>query len=38
MKEGHQFVRTTSEKELFEERDFNKTYLVERLSGIGVNR
>ena len=38
MKEGHQFVRATSEKELFEECDFNKTYLVERLSGIGVDR
>jgi glycosyltransferase involved in cell wall biosynthesis len=32
---GHRFVRSTSEKELFEECDFNKTYLVERLSGIG---
>jgi hypothetical protein len=35
---GHRFVRSTSEKELFEECDFNKTYLVERLSGIGVDR
>lgn len=38
MQEGHQFVRATSEKEFFEEADFNKTYLVERLSGIGVDR
>ena len=35
---GHQFVRSTFEKEFFEEGDFNKTYLVERLSGIGVDR
>ena len=38
MQEGHQFVQATSEKELFEECDFNQTYLVERLSGIGVDR
>lgn len=38
MHEGHRFLRSTSEKEFFEETDFNKTYLVERLSGIGVDR
>jgi hypothetical protein len=38
MHEGHQFVRATSEKELFEESAFNESYLVERLSGIGVDR
>jgi glycosyltransferase involved in cell wall biosynthesis len=36
--EGHRFVRSTTEKELFEESHFNQTYLVERLSGIGVDR
>jgi hypothetical protein len=38
MQEGHRFLRSSSEKEFFEEADFNKTYLVERLSGIGVDR
>jgi hypothetical protein len=38
MKEGHRFVKLTSEKEVFDEVDFNKTYLVERLSGIGTYR
>jgi hypothetical protein len=38
MKEGHRFLRSTTEKELFEESHFNETYLVERLSGIGVDR
>jgi glycosyltransferase involved in cell wall biosynthesis len=38
MDEGHQFLRSTTEKECFEEEHFNKTYLVERLSGIGVDR
>ena len=38
MKEGHQFLRSTTEKERFDERHFNPTYLVERLSGIGVDR
>jgi hypothetical protein len=38
MQEGHQFVRPSSEKESFEESVFNRTYLVERLSGIGVDR
>lgn len=36
--EGYQFVRPSSEKESFEESGFNRTYLVERLSGIGVDR
>jgi len=38
VQEGHQFVHATSEKEVFNECDFNNAYLVERLSGIGVDR
>lgn len=38
MQEGHRFLRSTTEKERFDESQFNKTYLVERLSGIGVDR
>ncbi len=38
MQEGHRFVRSVTEKERFDEPEFNKTYLVERLSGIGVDR
>lgn len=38
MQAGHRFLRSTTEKEFFEESNFNKTYLVERLSGIGVDR
>lgn len=38
MQEGHRFVESPSGKIVFNEDDFNKTYLVERLSGIGVNR
>lgn len=38
LQQGHQFVRPTAEKEVFEESAFNATYLVERLSGIGVDR
>lgn len=38
MREGHRFVRSPAEKESFDEQDFNQTYLVERLSGIGVDR
>lgn len=38
MQEGHRFVRSVAEKERFDELEFNKTYLVERLSGIGVDR
>jgi DNA-dependent RNA polymerase auxiliary subunit epsilon len=38
MKEGHRFVQLASEKEVFDEDHFNKTYLVERLSGIGTDR
>jgi hypothetical protein len=38
MQEGHQFVQSASEKEVFDEDQFNRTYLVERLSGIGVRR
>jgi glycosyltransferase involved in cell wall biosynthesis len=38
MKDGHRFLRSTAEKESFEESHFNETYLVERLSGLGVDR
>jgi ribonucleotide monophosphatase NagD (HAD superfamily) len=38
MQEGHRFVQSPTEKECFEESQFNETYLVERLSGIGVDR
>jgi hypothetical protein len=38
MQEGHRFVQLASEKEVFDEDHFNKTYLVERLSGIGTRR
>ncbi|MCM3903545.1 MAG: hypothetical protein ND866_17715, partial [Pyrinomonadaceae bacterium] len=38
MQQGHRFVQSASEKEVFDEDHFNKTYLVERLSGIGTNR
>lgn len=38
MQEGHRFVRSVTEKERFDEPEFNKKYLVERLSGIGVDR
>jgi hypothetical protein len=38
IQEGHRFVQSASEKEVFDEDHFNKTYLVERLSGIGTNR
>lgn len=38
MHEGHRFVQPASEKEVFDEDRFNRTYLVERLSGIGTDR
>jgi glycosyltransferase involved in cell wall biosynthesis len=38
MQEGHRFVQSASEKEIFDEDHFNRTYLVERLSGIGTHR
>lgn len=38
IQEGHQFVQAPSEKEVFVEDHFNRTYLVERLSGIGTLR
>lgn len=38
VRKGHQFLRPVLEQQLFDEDDFNKTYLVERLSGIGVLR
>jgi hypothetical protein len=37
-KKGHRFVQPAVEKTIFEEDDFNKTYLVERLAGIGTQR
>jgi hypothetical protein len=33
---GHQFLRPVPDQEYFDEDDFNKTYLIERLSGIGI--
>lgn len=38
VREGHVFLRQSSELELFDEARFNKTHLVERLSGVGVLR
>ncbi len=38
MQEGHRFVQSPSEKTVFDEDHFHKTYLVERLSSIGINR
>jgi len=38
IQEGHRFVQSPIEKAPFEEVHFNKTYLVERLSGIGAHR
>ena len=38
IEEDHAFVVSPSELNAFDEADFNKTYLVERLSGVGVIR
>ena len=38
MQAGHRFLRSTTEEEFFEEAEFNRKFLVERLSGIGVDR
>jgi hypothetical protein len=38
MQEGHRFVQSPSEKTVFDEDNFHKTFLVERLSSIGINR
>jgi hypothetical protein len=38
IKQGHQFVQSPSAKEAFDEYRFNEMYLVERLSGVGINR
>lgn len=38
VREGHRFVQHASGQLLFDEEDFNRTYLVERLSGVGVVR
>jgi len=38
MQEGHRFVQSHTAKAVFEEDLFNKTYLVERLAGIGTHR
>ena len=38
IQEGYRFVQLTSAKEVFVADHFNKTYLVERLSGIGTHR
>ena len=36
--EGHNFLQPSVKQTLFDETHFNQTYLVERLSGIGVLR
>jgi len=38
IQEGHRFVQSPSVKPIFDEDHFNKTYCVERLSGIGTYR
>jgi hypothetical protein len=38
MQDGHRFVQSAAEKLIFEEDHFNKTFLIERLSGIGTHR
>src|SRR2546423_805971 len=38
VRKGHRFLRPALEQRLFVEDDFNRTYLMERLSGIGVLR
>jgi hypothetical protein len=38
IRKGHRFLRPALEQQCFDENDFNKTYLVERLSGIGILR
>jgi hypothetical protein len=38
VRRGHRFVREESGQLLFEEEDFTRTFLVERLSGVGVIR
>ena len=35
---GHRFVKEKSRQLVFDEEDFNRTFLVERLSGVGVIR
>jgi hypothetical protein len=35
---GHVFLRPRSELRIYDEEEFNKQYLVERLSGVGVHR
>jgi hypothetical protein len=38
VEKGHQFVRPAARQEVFDESQFNRTYLVERLSGLGIIR
>jgi GT2 family glycosyltransferase len=38
MQRGHVFSRSPSELELFDEVHFNRLYLIERLSGVGMLR
>jgi len=38
VEEGHRFLRPASQQEIFDEDHFHKTYLVERLSGVGIIR
>lgn len=36
--EGHLFLQSPADKQIFDEAHFNELYLVERLSGIGAER
>src|ERR1051325_7764897 len=38
MQAGHRFVQSASQKEIFDEADFNETYLVDRLPATGTHR
>jgi len=38
VKAGHTFLHPSLERESFNEADFNRAYLVERLSGVGALR
>jgi len=37
IEKGHQFLQSPLEKELYDEERFNQDYLIERLSGIGID-
>ncbi|HEX3145164.1 MAG TPA: hypothetical protein VHQ64_14425 [Pyrinomonadaceae bacterium] len=38
IREGHQFLQPAAAREIFSEELFNETYLIERLSGVGIER